>query len=159
MLLLKNLLFTLIVPGTWAVYLPLFLVRERAPASGWPSAVAVAMLAIGLGIYSWCVWDFVAVGRGTPAPIEAPRTLVARGPYRYTRNPMYVAVLTVILGWALLYRAAVLVVYAVFVNLCFHLFVVRYEERRLEREFGSEYRAYRGRVGRWLPRIRRPAAG
>jgi hypothetical protein len=96
---------------------------------------------------------------GTPAPIDAPKKLVVRGLYRYTRNPIYVGVLAVILGWALLFRAAPLVIYALIVGMCFHLFVVLYEERHLRREFGNEYDEYCARVGRWLPRLRRrPAA-
>jgi len=158
-LLLRNLLFTLLVPGTVAVYLPLWLAGSRTPASGLALAFAVALLALGGAIYGWCVWDFASFGRGTPAPIDAPKRLVVRGLYRYTRNPMYVGVLTVILGQAALFRSASLVVHALLVGTCFHLFVVLYEERSLAAEFGNDYEAYRSRVGRWLPQPRRrPAA-
>lgn len=158
-LLLKNLLFTLLVPGTVAVYVPLLIVQNRPPASCPLFAIALAVLALGGAIYAWCVWDFATFGRGTPAPIDAPKKLVVRGLYRYTRNPMYVGALMVILGWAVLFRAAALVIYALIVGTCFHLFIVLYEERHLQKEFGGEYDDYRGRVGRWLPRLRRrPAA-
>jgi len=154
-LLLKNLLFTLVVPGTVAVYVPLLIVQNRLPASGPLFAVALALFALGGALYVRCVWDFAAFGRGAPAPIDAPKKLVVRGLYRYTRNPMYVGVLTVILGWAVLFRATALVIYALIVGTCFHLFIVLYEERRLQKEFGGEYDNYRSRVGRWLPRLRR----
>jgi protein-S-isoprenylcysteine O-methyltransferase Ste14 len=75
-------------------------------------------------VYAWCAWAFARHGRGTPAPIDAPNRLVTQGPYRYTRNPMYVGVLMVILGWAALYESMTLVVYAGLVGLCFHLFIV-----------------------------------
>ena len=88
-------------------------------------------------------------------PFDAPTRLVARGLYRYTRNPMYVGVLTVILGWVALFRATRLAMYAVVVFVCFHLFVVTYEEPYLRRKFGSEYEVYCARVGRWLPSLRR----
>ena len=112
LLLLKNLLFTVLIPGTVAVYVPLTIVRGRAPAAGLGLLAAFVVLALGAGIYAWCVWDFATFGRGTPAPIDAPKRLVVRGLYRVTRNPMYVGVLTVILGWALFFRAPGLALYA-----------------------------------------------
>jgi hypothetical protein len=79
MLLLKNLLFTLVVPGTISVYVPLLLARNRPSASGLVFLLALALLVVGSAIYLWCVWDFAAFGRGTPAPIDAPKKLVVRG--------------------------------------------------------------------------------
>jgi len=153
-LLLKNLLFTLIVPGTVGVYVPLVLARHRSPASGLGFFLALALLVIGAVIYAWCVWDFATFGRGTPAPIDAPKKLVVRGLYRYTRNPIYVGVLTALLGWTVMFQATELLVYTLCVGVAFHLFVVFYEERRLRRQFGAEYRDYCAQVGRWLPRFR-----
>ncbi len=156
MLLLKNLLFTVVVPGTLAVYVPLRVAQNRfSPASGLTFAIALAMLVVGGTIYAWCVWDFAAFGRGTPAPIDAPKKLVIRGLYRYTRNPMYVGVLTVMLGWAVLFQATTLFMYALSFGVFFHLFIVFYEEPHLRREFGGEYDDYRAEVDRWLPRLRR----
>ncbi|MGH9932165.1 MAG: methyltransferase family protein [Pyrinomonadaceae bacterium] len=100
-------------------------------------------------------WDFARFGRGTPAPIDAPKRLIVRGLYRYTRNPMYVGVLTVIVAWALSFRMAALLVYGLAVAACFHLFIILYEERRLRRDFGIEYEEYCARVRRWLPRVSR----
>lgn len=157
-LLLKNLLFTLVAPGTVGVYLPLLLGGEREAASGMRLALAVCLLAAGAAIYAWCVWDFATFGRGTPAPIDAPKRLVVRGLYRHTRNPMYLGVLTVIAGWALCFGAPALLLYALAVWTCFHLFVVLYEEPHLAGEFGDEYRRYRAQVGRWLPRPARRIA-
>jgi protein-S-isoprenylcysteine O-methyltransferase Ste14 len=158
-LLLKNLLFTVLVPGTAAVYVPLLMAHGRSPASVWAVALAVPAFAVGGAIYAWCVWDFATFGRGTPLPIDAPKRLVVRGLYRYTRNPMYLGVLTVILGWALLFQTGMLVGYALLAGIGFHLVVILYEERRLHHAFGDEYDAYCRRVGRWLPRRdRRPVA-
>ena len=152
-LLLKNLLFTIVAPGTVAVLVPLLFARDETPATGVPLAIALALFSLGSAIYAWCVWDFATFGRGTPAPIDAPKKLVVRGLYRYTRNPMYLGVLTVILAWAVLFQTPTLLAYALIVGTCFHLFTVLYEERHLEREFGVEYDDYRARVGRWLPRL------
>lgn len=158
-LFLKNLLFTVLVPGTVAVYVPQLIAQGRSTASGFSLTVAIALLLLGAAVYAWCLWDFATFGRGTPAPIDAPKKLVVRGLYRYTRNPMYVGVLTVILGWVALFRATTLVFYALAVGTCFQLFVVLYEEPHLEREFGDQYEAYRSRVRRWLPiPYRRPTA-
>jgi len=152
-LLFKNLAFTFLVPGTVGVVLPLFIAGGRLPVEGWVCAVALLVLALGGSIYTWCVWDFASFGRGTPAPIDAPQKLVVRGLYRFTRNPMYVGVLTVILGWALLFQAIAVLFYGLVVASCFQAFVVLYEEPALAREFDAEYAAYRARVRRWLPRI------
>lgn len=155
LLFLKNLLFTVFVPGTVAIYVPLLIVRDESSGSGICLAVSSALFLMGGAIYSWCLWDFATFGRGTPAPMDAPRRLVVRGLYHYSRNPMYVGVLTTILGWAALFGTPRLVLYALCVGLCFHLFVVFYEEPHLERVFGSSYEDYRARVGRWIPRIGR----
>jgi protein-S-isoprenylcysteine O-methyltransferase Ste14 len=135
-----------------AVYLPWRIAGGAEPASGLAAALAAPVLLAGLAIYAWCVWDFATFGRGTPAPVDAPKRLVVRGAYRYTRNPMYVGVLLVILGQAIAFRSAALALYAVAVGACFHLFVVLYEERHLTRIFGEPYRAYCASVPRWLPR-------
>lgn len=154
-LLLKNLLFTVLVPGTVAVYLPILIGEGVAPASGPRLALAVTILAAGAAIYGWCLWDFATFGRGTPAPVDAPKRLVVRGLYLFVRNPMYLGVLTVILGWTLLFRTMEMIVYNLVVAAFFHLLVVFYEEPHLRRAFGREYEGYCARVGRWVPRLRR----
>jgi protein-S-isoprenylcysteine O-methyltransferase Ste14 len=157
-LVLKNLLFTVVVPGSAAVYLPWWIGSTHPGASGAVAAalrwVSLLPLAAGASIYLWCLWDFAAYGRGTPAPIDAPRRLVVRGLYRYVRNPMYVGVLLAILGWALHFASPVLLLYAAAVALAFHGFVVAYEEPTLRRIFGADYRDYAARVPRWIPRLR-----
>jgi len=158
-LLLKNLIFTLVVPGTVAVYVPYLIGRNTSLASPVVLSAAVLLFIVGGAIYAWCIWDFASFGRGTPAPIDAPKRLVVRGLYRFTRNPMYQGVLTVILGWAVAFRSTALLFYALGVGSCFHLFILLYEEPHLRREFGADYDLYRDRVGRWLPKVSgRPAA-
>ena len=113
-------------------------------------ALAIVLFAIGGSIYGWCVFDFASFGRGTPAPIEPPKKLVTRGLYRYSRNPMYVGVLTVIFAWAVLYRSRGVAVYALVVAVCFYSFVVFFEEPFLRRRFGADYEHYCREVPRWL---------
>lgn len=152
---LKTALFTVVVPTSVAVLIPLFIAGDRAPAGGLARVFAFPLLALGAVLYLRSAWDFASFGRGTPAITDAPRRLVTRGFYRFTRNPMYVAVLSAVAGWAILYGAPVLWAYGGALFVFFYLFIRFYEEPRLTREFGEEYTAYMARVGRWLPRPRR----
>ena len=110
------------------------------------------LLAIGGGLVLETTARFALQGRGTPAPFAAPERFVARGSYRVVRNPMYVGVLALIVGQALLLGREVLLLWAGVAALLFHLFVVLHEEPELRKRFGTEYEDYRRRVGRWLPR-------
>ena len=155
LLFLKNLLFTVVVPGTVAFYVPLLIAGGpdalgSAPW-GWCRAVASVPLVAGTFIYLRCVWDFATVGRGTSAPIDAPRELVVVGLYRYVRNPMYVGVLSVVTGWAVFFRSWRILLFAACLALGFHAFVVLYEEPHLTRRFGASYDRYRHAVRRWVP--------
>lgn len=150
-LLLKNLLFTLVAPGTVAVVVPWLIASRVPPGSGPYSALGLVLLLLGGAIYAWCVWDFASFGRGTPAPIDAPKKLVVRGLYRSTRNPMYLGVLTVIFGWAALLQSGSLVAYAMLLATAFHSFILFYEEPHLEREFGCQYVSYKSETRRWIP--------
>ncbi len=147
----KNLIFTFVVPGTVAVYVPFFLFTNGDARFSVAAVAEVILLLTGGAIYFRCVWDFASFGRGTPAPIDPPKHLVVRGLYRHTRNPMYVGVLAVIFGWALMFHSLPLAVYGLCVAACFHLFVVLYEEPHLTRVFGLSYLQYCSRVSRWLP--------
>jgi protein-S-isoprenylcysteine O-methyltransferase Ste14 len=118
-----------------------------------PALIGVSLLVLGAAIYAWCVWDFATFGRGTPAPIDAPKRLVVRGLYHHTRNPMYVGVLSVTLGWAVLFQSPPILLYAAALWIGFHTFVVLYEEPHLLSVFGREYEDYCSAVGRWLPRL------
>lgn len=150
-LFLKILVFTVLVAGTVAGFLPWSMVRDIPfLITPWACPAGICF-AVGTAIYLWCAHDFGVAGGGTPAPIDAPRRLVVCGLYRYMRNPMYVGVLTVLAGLILLYRTENLVYYALAVLVAFNLFVVFYEEPQLERLFGAEYAAYRSKVGRWIP--------
>ena len=146
----KNLLFTVLVPGTVAVYLPLLIAQGNLQSSRLHFVLSLLVFLIGLIIYGWCLWDFASFGRGTPAPIDAPKKLVTHGLYQYSRNPMYLGVLTVILGWIVLFWNLALLAYGFVVWLVFHFFVVYYEEKLLQKEFGKKYQQYCGRVGRWF---------
>ena len=117
----------------------------------------VAVVA-GVALAGWCVVVFALEGRGTPAPFDPPRRLVTRGPYRFVRNPMYLGGSVALTGAALFYRSPALLAFAVLFFGGAHVFVVTYEEPRLERSFGDAYREYVERTDRWIPRPPGPPA-
>lgn len=96
---------------------------------------------------------FALQGLGTPAPVFPTRHLVVTGLYRYVRNPMYVAVVSAIVGQGLLFGNVSLLEYGALVWFLFHLFVLAYEEPTLEAAFGEEYRRFCAEVPRWIPRL------
>ena len=154
LLFLKNLLFTVFVPGAVAVYVPLRLAGGCGglpPVWGVAQYAALLPLACGCAVYFCCLWDFAAFGRGTPAPVDAPRRLVVRGLYRYVRNPMYVGILSILLGEALLFASQRLFAYTAVAFIFYFLVVVFYEEPTLRRKFGESYRRYCKSVPRWIP--------
>ena len=156
---LRNLLFTVVMPGAVGVYVPWLIVAgngQPIEPVAWP---AVALIGVGAALYLWCLWLFATVGRGTPGPWDAPRHFVAVGPYQWVRNPMYVSVFLVVGGETLLFLSVPLLAYLVFVVAVVQLFVVGYEEPALTEQFGDEYRAYRRRVPRLIPRPGRRGRG
>ncbi len=114
-------------------------------------ATGLALVVLGAALALWCILTFALVGQGTPAPFDPPRKLVAAGPYRWVRNPMYIGAGAALAGAALLYQSAALVAFAAGFLVAAHLFVVFYEEPTLERTFGARYADYRNAVPRWVP--------
>src|SRR5215813_1046751 len=96
---------------------------------------------------------FALQGLGTPAPIAPPQKLVVTGLYRYVRNPIYIAVVAVILGQALLFGDGRLLWYGALLWLFFHVVVVAFEEPALKQTFDMEYESFRTHVPRWIPRL------
>jgi protein-S-isoprenylcysteine O-methyltransferase Ste14 len=154
-LFLKNFLFTVLVPGTLAGWLPYrwFWGRSEFDAGAW-RWLAYPLIAVGAAIYLRCVWDFALAGRGTPAPIDPPKTLIVRGLYRYVRNPMYVGVLLVLGGELILFPSRQFLLYILVCFTVVNVFVLLYEEPVLGKKFGDSYAEYRRRVPRWIPRLR-----
>jgi len=156
MLALKSIFFTFLLPGTVTVLVPYFTLANRVSAD--PQAgsfvryLGAAPMAIGFAILLKCIWDFAAIGRGTLAPVDPPKTLVVRGLYRFVRNPMYVGVLLVLAGEAIWFLSWELVLFVIAFFGLVHSFVVLYEEPTLRRQFGESYERYLRSVNRWLPK-------
>jgi len=158
-LFLKNLIFTILVPGFIVGWVPLVYLLRRVPVPAlwvWPHLLAAPLLVAGGLVYLACVWQFAVTGRGTPAPVDPPKKLVMRGLYRWVRNPMYLGVLLIVLGEVILFRHVTLMLYLVFLASAFQLFVVLYEEPVLRRKFGAIYSDYCNSVNRWLPNRPKP---
>jgi protein-S-isoprenylcysteine O-methyltransferase Ste14 len=155
MVLIKTIIFTFLVPGTVTILVPYWLLSSSTAP---PMQLGVFRhfgdlpAFVGAAIYFWCAWDFTFAGRGTPAPIDPPKELVVRGLYRYVRNPMYVGILSILIGEALLFASWRLFEYTAVVFIFFFLFVLLYEEPMLGRKFGESYRRYCKNVPRWIPR-------
>jgi len=123
----------------------------RPAAIGAQQVAGMIMVTIGTAIALWCVFTFVFIGKGTPAPFDPPRKLVICGPYSFVRNPMYIGAGMTLAGAALFYESLSVLIYTGLFFLITHLFVVLYEEPTLRGTFGTEYEAYFQRVSRWLP--------
>jgi len=154
MLWLRTLLFALLIPGIELVVIPLILLRQTREQFelGRLRPLALVLFVPGVAIIVWCFIDFIRRGRGTPAPYDPPRRLVDAGLYRYVRNPHYIGVVVIVLGEALFFGSLVLVGYAAFFAVGYHLFVRFYEEPTLKELFGEDYLRYCAAVPRWIPK-------
>lgn len=155
--LVSSLLFAVLVPGNVVVVVPWLISRCQMlepflglTATRW---FGLAMILAGTPVLLEAIARFAWQGRGTPAPILPTEQLVITGTYRHVRNPMYVAVLSALLGQALYFGSARLLLYAMGVGLCFHVFVRYYEEPTLRRQFDGAYDEYCLAVRRWWPRL------
>ena len=152
---LRSLLFLIVAPGMVAGYIPLALLRKGPQLeTGIFAYLAFPLWLVGGVILLWSFWNFLIQGRGTPAPIDPPKELVATGFYRYVRNPMYVGVILMLIGHFLWYGFWSILVYAAIAFITTHLFVTFYEEPTLKRMFGASYEDYLKRVPRWIPRFK-----
>ena len=162
MLWIRLILFTILVPGTVAGYIPYRLVNAVPPT--WNKAelkwIGIGLIIIGITIYLICAINFLLKGLGTPStwftgPLkyvigDEPKKLVATGIYKYSRNPMYSAVLTVVMGEALFYQRIILIHYFIFLFILFHLVVIMLEEPHLKKKYGKDYEEYRKKTRRWF---------
>ena len=150
-------LFFMVAPTTVAGLVPWWITHWefRPPFFDLDATRAVGVLLIVAGLPG-LVDSFVRFalqGLGTPAPIAPTQNLVGTGLYRYVRNPIYVAVVAVILGQAILFGDWRLMIYGGLMWLAFHAFVLAYEEPVLAQSFGAEYEEFRANVPRWIPRL------
>lgn len=151
-------LFLVLAPGTVVGVIPWWIskwqVRAGLPGSLFVQLLGFLVLLAGILVLLDSFARFALQGIGTPAPVLPTRHLVVTGLYRYVRNPMYVGVVSAVLGQSMILQNLVLLGYAGLVWFISHLFVVTYEEPALHRTFGKEYQFYCANVPRWIPRLR-----
>jgi protein-S-isoprenylcysteine O-methyltransferase Ste14 len=140
----------LVLPGVVALLIPVLIGLHELDTGGRFTPVGLLPLAAGFALLSWCVRDFYVSGKGTLAPWSPPLHLVTVGLYRYSRNPMYLAVTMMLAGWAVCFWSPALAIYTGSVMLGFHLRVVFGEEPWLARTHGAAWDEYKSKVPRWL---------
>jgi len=150
--------FLVIAPGIVAGYLPWLICRWQVRPSllgvYWFRVIGVILILVTLPVLLDSFARFAIHGLGTPAPFFPTRHLVVSGLFRYVRNPMYVAVSSLIVGQGLLFGSVGVLAYGIAVWLGFTLFVLVYEEPTLRKTFGAEYEEFCANVPRWIPRLK-----
>ena len=165
---LQSVIFTGLVPCTATVFVPLWLHRASPVWAGRIGALhwlGLPFIVIGAAGYLLSVAEFLLRGHGTPAVWfarrmrfligEEPALLIRTALYSRVRNPMYVSVLTVLLGEAILFASPRLLGWAFAAALFLHLAVVFLEEPHLRRRHGASFEDYCRTTPRWLPRLKR----
>ena len=151
---LGSFLFAVGQPGVMGLLVPFWL-SDGWQSLGAPLALQIvgwALLAAGIAVLAHTVIRFVVEGRGTPFPAAPTEHLVVGGLYRYVRNPMYLAVIAIVVGQAAILGRPLLLAYAAILWLIVASFVRFYEEPTLASRYGEQYAAYRRAVRAWLPR-------
>jgi len=154
-LLLRNLFFTILQPGIVAGLIPFFILDKklvdlfRLPVRI-HEKTGLFLFISGLIVMLICIFNFAVKGRGTLSPADPTKKLVSEGLYRYSRNPMYVGVMMILIGESVYTGSFSLLVYSLVILTAFHLFIVFREEPRLQRDFGEEYTEYSQKVRRWI---------
>ncbi|NBA85933.1 isoprenylcysteine carboxyl methyltransferase [Emticicia sp. CRIBPO] len=154
-LLLRNLFFTILQPGIVAGLIPFFILDKnlddliRLPVRI-HEKTGLFLFISGLIVMLICIFNFAVKGRGTLSPADPTKKLVLEGLYRYSRNPMYVGVMMILIGESVYTGSFSLLVYSLVILAAFHLFIVFREEPRLQRDFGEEYTEYSQKVRRWI---------
>jgi protein-S-isoprenylcysteine O-methyltransferase Ste14 len=155
----KTLLYTLVVAGFAAGWAPLkwFERRPRWPEVWqWPQWAGLGLVLLGAALYAHGAWVFAVRGQGTPSFFDPPKKLTRRGPYKWVRNPMYLALFAVVAGEGVFLWSWHIGVYLVCLVCLSHLLVVMHEENALRYRFGAIYEDYKREVPRWFPRKPKP---
>ena len=113
---------------------------------------AVGMI-LGGALMALCAAVFIVVGEGTPSPVDPTKRLVAVGPYKYVRNPIYIGQVTFFAGLGLYLRSVAILLFSLAWFFFCYLYVVLIEERGLKKRFAGSYEEYWKTVPRWIPRI------
>lgn len=150
---LRTLVFGALAPALVLVLIPALILSATGTGGegGVLRLVGLVPLVLGIAILAWCVAGFIVEGEGTPAPYDPPHRLVTGRLYGWMRNPMYGAIVTILLGEAMFYGSVALLLWAVIAWVLMNFFVILYEEPTLRTRFGPAYETYLEHVPRWIP--------
>lgn len=154
-LFIRNLFFTILQPGLVAGLIPFWISGFKINSifdDVWQlhHYVGTAFFSIGLIIMFWCIINFAIKGKGTLSPLDPTKKLVVAGLYHFSRNPMYVGVILMLIGEAIFFQSIGLWIYSIMVFIAFNIFTILVEEPRLRKDFGEEYERYCEKVRRWI---------
>ncbi|MBK8956581.1 MAG: isoprenylcysteine carboxylmethyltransferase family protein [Saprospiraceae bacterium] len=151
----RNLFFIIVQPGLVTLLIPYLLYKKfEIPVQDFeikPLPILLFFLFIaGFAILLHCVYRFIHQGIGTLSPLDPTKHLVTKGLYAYSRNPMYIGVMAMLIAESFYFRSSLLGCYTLCIFLLFNAFILLHEEPRLQKVFGSDYQKYKAKVRRWL---------
>ncbi|MCK5096583.1 MAG: isoprenylcysteine carboxylmethyltransferase family protein [Desulfobacteraceae bacterium] len=150
----KILFFMFIGPGSVIFFIPYFILSffgsSNLIKAGDLQYFGILPIIAGSIVSLWCSFDFIFIGKGTPVPTDPPKKLVVFGLYRFVRNPMYIGILILLFGEAVLFKSFILIYYTTFIFCLFQIFIIGFEEPSLHAQFGKEYEEYCNSVPRWI---------
>lgn len=154
-LIIRNLLFTILQPGIVAGVVPVLLAKTQfqnviSSVLRLPQYLGILLFIPGVAILFHCIFRFIVEGKGTISPVDPTKRLVIKGLYKFSRNPMYVGVMMILVGETIFCNSSALLFYSISILTAFNLFIHYKEEPRLKKDFGEEYETYRRKVRRWL---------
>ncbi|QTD37584.1 isoprenylcysteine carboxylmethyltransferase family protein [Polaribacter batillariae] len=154
LLLLRNFVFTILQSGTVVGLIPFLIVEPKLNdmlTQQLKISHYLGMLIFTLGFFMMliCIRSFAIDGKGTLSPADPTKRLVIKGLYKFSRNPMYIGVLTILMGETIFFKSYQLLIYLLLIFIAFNIFIILVEEPRLRRDFGKEYLDYCKKVERW----------
>lgn len=154
-LFLRNLFFTILQPGIVAGLVPFLLSGKSLdtivePPLSYFHVIGIIIFILGFILMSVCIINFAVRGKGTLSPADPTKKLVVAGPYKFSRNPMYVGVMMLLISETIFFQSFPIGIYSLIIFIAFYTFVVFFEEPRLLECFGDEYKKYTKAVRRWL---------
>jgi len=119
----------------------------------WLKFLGLLLALFGLPLATWCAYLLLIPGNNRAVPYASSTGLNIAGPYKYIRNPFMLGWLFILWGEVIFFQSVPLLVYAVILTMCVHFWILAFEEPSLEDRYGNEYREYKNRVSRWIPRL------
>lgn len=155
LLLLRNLVFTILQPGVVVVLIPYLILKQKISEAfnhpfQWFQYSGALFFTSGMIVTLICILSLAFMGKGTLSPAYPTKQLVVKGLYRYSRNPMYVGVMAMLVGESLFFQSSALLIYLMIVFLFFNIYIINFEEPRLRRDFPESYSSYLSKVRRWI---------